>query len=133
MDSKRAARLPQANGFSRARWQDYAELGWLGLMLPEDVGGLACSFVETAIVMEAFGRGMVLEPFVQTALLCSAIIDRSGSDAKRQALLPAVIEGRLLLALADSEAGSRFKLGCGDRTVARKTAGGYLLSGAKTL
>ena len=120
-------------GFSRARWQDYAELGWLGLMLPEDVGGLACSFVETAIVMEAFGRGMVLEPFVQTALLCSAIIDRSGSNAKRQALLPAVIEGRLLLALADSEAGSRFKLGCGDRTVARKTAGGYLLSGAKTL
>ncbi|MFM0096599.1 acyl-CoA dehydrogenase family protein [Paraburkholderia nemoris] len=120
-------------GFSRARWQDYADLGWLGLMLPEDVGGLACSFVETAIVMEAFGRGMVLEPFVQTALLCSAIIDRSGSDAKRQALLPAVIEGRLLLALADSEAGSRFKLGCGDRTVARKTAGGYLLSGAKTL
>src|SRR5580692_7563788 len=65
-------------GFSRARWQDYADLGWLGLML---------------------------EPFVQTALLCSAIIDRSGSDAKRQALLPAVIEGRLLLALADSEAG----------------------------
>ena len=120
-------------GFSRARWQDYADLGWLGLMLPEDVGGLACSFVETAIVMEAFGRGMVLEPFVQTALLCSAIIERSGSNAKRQALLPAVIEGRLLLALADSEAGSRFKLGCGDRTVARKTAGGYLLSGAKTL
>lgn len=120
-------------GFSRARWQAYAELGWLGLTLPEDVGGLACSFVETAIVMEAFGRGMVLEPFVQTALLCSTIIDRSGSQTRRQTLLPAVIEGRLLLSLADSEAGSRFKLGCDAHTCARKTPGGYTLSGAKTL
>ncbi|SOE65739.1 Acyl-CoA dehydrogenase [Burkholderia sp. D7] len=120
-------------GFSRARWQDYAELGWLGLSLPEEVGGLACSFVETAILMEAFGRGMVLEPFVQTSLLCATIIERSGSAAKREALLPAVIEGRLLLSLADSEAGSRFKLGCTAHTRARTTPGGYLLSGAKTL
>jgi alkylation response protein AidB-like acyl-CoA dehydrogenase len=76
---------------------------------------------------------MVLEPFVQTALLCSTIIDRSGSQTKRQTLLPAVIEGRLLLSLADSEAGSRFKLGCDAQTGARKTPGGYTLSGAKTL
>jgi alkylation response protein AidB-like acyl-CoA dehydrogenase len=120
-------------GFSRARWQDYAELGWLGLSLPEEVGGLACSFVETAILMEAFGRGMVLEPFVQTSLLCATIIERSGSEAKRAELLPAVVEGRLLLSLADSEAGSRFKLGCDTHTRARTTQGGYLLSGAKTL
>ena len=120
-------------GFSRVRWQDYAELGWLGLSLPEEVGGLACSFVETAIVMEAFGRGMVLEPFVQTSLLCATIIERSGSQAQREALLPAVIEGRLLLSLADSEAGSRFKLGCTAHTRAHTTPGGYLLSGAKTL
>jgi alkylation response protein AidB-like acyl-CoA dehydrogenase len=120
-------------GFSRARWQDYAELGWLGLSLPEEVGGLACSFVETAILMEAFGRGMVLEPFVQTSLLCATIIERSGSQTQREALLPAVVEGRLLLSLADSEAGSRFKLGCDTHTRARTTPGGYLLSGAKTL
>ncbi|CAB3722141.1 acyl-CoA dehydrogenase family protein [Paraburkholderia rhynchosiae] len=120
-------------GFSRERWQSYAELGWLGLTLPEDVGGLACSFVETAVVMQAFGRGMVLEPVLQTAVLCATIVDRSGSEIQRQALLPAVIEGRLLLALADSEAGSRFKLGCVTHTSARKTQGGYLLSGAKTL
>lgn len=110
-------------GFSRVRWQDYAELGWLGLSLPEEVGGLACSFVETAIVMEAFGRGMVLEPFVQTSLLCATIIERSGSQAQREALLPAVIEGRLLLSLADSEAGSRFKLGCTAHTRAHTTPG----------
>jgi alkylation response protein AidB-like acyl-CoA dehydrogenase len=120
-------------GFSRERWRAYAELGWLGLTLPEDVGGLACSFIETAILMEAFGRGMVLEPFVQTALLCATIVDRSGSQAVRQSLLPAVIEGRLLLSLADSEAGSRFELGCDAHACARKTPGGYTLSGAKTL
>ena len=120
-------------GFSRARWQDYAELGWLGLSVPEEVGGLGCSFVETAILMEAFGRAMVLEPFVQTSLLCATIIERSGSEAKRAELLPAVVEGRLLLSLADSEAGSRFKLGCDTHTRARTRPGGYLLSGEKTL
>lgn len=120
-------------GFSREHWRQYAELGWLGLSLPDDVGGLECSFVETAIVLEAFGRGMVLEPFVTTALLCARIVDRSGSETHRQELLPALIEGRLLLALADSEAGSRFRLGCTDKTVARKIGSGYLLDGVKTI
>ncbi|PTB18874.1 acyl-CoA dehydrogenase [Trinickia symbiotica] len=120
-------------GFSRERWRDYAELGWLGLTLPEDVGGLGCSFVEVAILMEAFGRAMVLEPVVQTALLCATILERGDAKEKREALLPAVIEGKLLLSLADSEAGSRYKLGAHAQTHARKTGSGYLINGAKTL
>ncbi len=120
-------------GFSRERWRDYAELGWLGLTLPEDVGGLGCSFVEIAILMEAFGRAMVLEPVAQTALLCATIIERGDAKEKREALLPAVIEGKLLLSLADSEAGSRYAVGCHAKTHARKTGSGYLINGAKTL
>jgi alkylation response protein AidB-like acyl-CoA dehydrogenase len=120
-------------GFSRERWRDYAELGWLGLTMPEDVGGLGCSFVETAIVMEAFGRAMVLEPIVQTALLCATLLERGDVKQTREALLPSVIEGKVLLSLADSEAGSRYKVGCHGQTHARKTASGYLISGAKTL
>src|SRR5439155_23487233 len=120
-------------GFSRAHWQNYAELGWLGLLLPEDVGGLACSFVEAAIVLEAFGRGMVLEPFLATAVLCSRIVDRADADEPRKRLLPALIEGRLVLALADSENGSRDKVGCVELTSARKTGAGYVLRGAKTM
>jgi alkylation response protein AidB-like acyl-CoA dehydrogenase len=120
-------------GFSRDHWRAYAELGWLGLTLPEDVGGLGCSFVEMAIVMEALGRAMALEPVVQTALLCATIIERGDARHQRDLLLPAVIEGKLLLSLADSEAGSRYQVGCDARTHARKTGSGYLISGAKTL
>ncbi|MEX3958951.1 acyl-CoA dehydrogenase family protein [Trinickia sp. EG282A] len=120
-------------GFSRERWRDYAELGWLGLTLPEDVGGLGCSFVEMAILMEAFGRAMVLEPVAQTALLCATILERGDAKEKREALLPAVIKGKSLLSLADSEAGSRYKVGCHAQTHARKTGSGYLINGAKTL
>jgi alkylation response protein AidB-like acyl-CoA dehydrogenase len=120
-------------GFSRKHWRDYAELGWLGLTLPEDVGGLGCSFVEVAIVMEAFGRAMALEPVVQTALLCATIIERGDAKDTREALLPAVIEGNVLLSLADSEAGSRYTVGCHAQTHARKAGSGYLISGAKTL
>jgi len=120
-------------GYSRAHWQKYAELGWLGLSLPEDVGGLACSFVETAIVLEAFGRGMVLEPFLATAVLCSRIVDCADADETRKRLLPALIEGRLILALADSENGSRDRVGCVELTSAHKTGAGYVLRGAKTM
>ncbi|ACA95985.1 MULTISPECIES: acyl-CoA dehydrogenase family protein [Burkholderia cepacia complex] len=129
----RAHIAAQQEGFSRDHWRAYAELGWLGLTLPEDVGGLGCSFVEMAILMEALGRGMVLEPVVQTALLCATLVERGDAKTPRETLLPAVIEGKLLLSLADSEAGSRYTVGCHARTHARKTAAGYLISGAKTL
>lgn len=130
------ARRHQANsteGFSREHWQQFADLGWLALNLPEDVGGLDCTFAETAIVLESFGRGMVVEPFVVSAVLCARIIDRSGSDYHRHDLLPALIEGRLLLAFADSENGSRFSVGCCAETYAVKTPQGYTLNGLKTL
>lgn len=130
---ERRQQVGSGEGFSRAHWQQFADLGWLALTLPEDVGGLDCSFVETSLVLESFGRGMVLEPFVSSAVLCARIVDRSGSDYHRNDLLPALIEGRLLLALADTECGSRFSVGCAEDTIARKTAQGYQLSGVKTL
>ena len=120
-------------GFSRDHWQTFADLGWLALTLPEDVGGLDCSFVEASVVLESFGRGMVLEPFISSVILCSRIVDRSGSDYHRKDLLPALIEGRLLLALADSECDSRFTIGCTEETLARRSGEGYQLNGLKTM
>jgi alkylation response protein AidB-like acyl-CoA dehydrogenase len=120
-------------GFSRKHWQQFADLGWLALTLPEDVGGFGCSFVESSLVLEAFGRGMVLEPFVTSAILCARIVDRSGSESHRQELLPALAEGRMLMALADGEAGSRFSIGGAGGTVAQKAGDGYRLDGTKML
>ncbi|MCM2459388.1 acyl-CoA dehydrogenase [Pseudomonas sp. CG7] len=130
---ERRQQASHGESFSRKHWQQFADLGWLALNLPEDVGGLECSFAETSIVLEAFGRGLVLEPFVSTAVLCARIIDRSGNDQQRQALLPALIQGSLLLAFADMENGSRFAVGCTQQTFAEKTPGGYRLNGLKTL
>lgn len=120
-------------GFSRKHWQQFADLGWLALALPEDVGGLGCSFVEASLVLEAFGRGMVLEPFVISTMLCARIVERSGAQALRAELLPSLAEGGLLLALADSEEGSRFVVGGAKNTLAEKTEAGYRLNGVKTL
>lgn len=121
-----------AEGWSREHWKLYAELGWLGLNLPEDVGGLGCSMVETMVLAEQFGRGMVLEPFLSTAVLCARLLDRCGNEAARQELLPALIGGELLLALAHDEPGAR-GADARPRLEAARSSGGYRLGGTKIL
>ena len=120
-------------GFSAEHWQTFAELGWLALGLPEDVGGLGFSFLETTLVMEELGRALAPEPFVSTAVLGSRIIDRSGVQSLRSTLLPQIAEGKLRLALAHSEAKSRYNLAAVSATRARSTDEGYVIDGTKTL
>ena len=117
--------------FSDQNWSTYAELGWLALGLPEDVGGLACSFVETAIVMQELGRVLALEPYTTSAVLCAHIVDASGSQTHRSELLPELAAGNLRLALAHSEADSRYELNAVRATAARATNDGYVLNGAQ--
>lgn len=124
--------LATREGFSPAAWQSYAEMGWLGLELPEDVGGLDCSFVETVLLMEEFGRVLALEPFASSAILCAGIVNKSGNQPQRLALLQSLIEGRALLALAHSEAGDRYARGP-MRSGAVPTSDGFVLNGEKTL
>lgn len=125
--------LTTAEGFSRDNWQQYADLGWIGMSFPEDAGGLGFSFVETAIILEQFGRGLVMEPYAVNAVLCARIIERSGSKAHRDALLPAISEGKLLVALAHAEAGSRFDLKAVKATTAKAAGKGFTITGTKTL
>ena len=122
-----------SRGFSEANWNSYAEFGWLGLGLPEDVGGLACSFVETAILVQELGRALVLEPYTTTAILCARIVDASQSSEQRSALLPELAEGKLRLALAHSEADARYELSAVRATQAKSDDNGYVLSGIKML
>jgi len=122
-------------GWSPASWKQYAELGWLGLAIPEEFGGLGCGFVETALVAEELGRGMVLEPYIACAVLAARLIERGdapGFAAQRQALLAGMAEGSAIVLLANSEAASRFELDWVD-TRARRHGDGWLLDGAKLL
>jgi alkylation response protein AidB-like acyl-CoA dehydrogenase len=96
-------------GFSRENWRQFAELGWLGAALPEDFGGIGGNALETSIVMEAFGRGLVTEPYLPTVVLGANLIADAGSQAQREEILPAVVEGKCLLAVAYAEPTSRYE------------------------
>ena len=90
----------EVDGWGGALWQQYAELGLLGLPFAEAHGGFGGGAVETMIVMEAFGRGLVLEPYFATVILGGGLLRRAASPARQQELLPQVAQGKLKLAFA---------------------------------
>ncbi|MDH3234123.1 MAG: acyl-CoA dehydrogenase family protein [Alphaproteobacteria bacterium] len=119
-------------GFSRAHWKQFAELGWLAMALPEEHGGLGGGAVETAVLMEVFGRGLVLEPFFATVVLGAGLVADAGSADQQGEILPAVAEGGMLLAFAHGEPTSRFDLNA-VATKAEKNGSGYTISGHKAV
>lgn len=124
--------LQSADGWSRELWKQYAELGLLGLPFAEKHGGFGGGPVETMIVMEAFGRALVLEPFVATVVLSGGLLRHAGSEAQQAAILPKIASGELLLAFAHAERQSRYDLG-DVLTSAKRDGSGFALDGAKTL
>jgi alkylation response protein AidB-like acyl-CoA dehydrogenase len=127
---QRRALAKSADGFSRAHWKQFAELGLLALPFPEDFGGMNGNAVDTMLVMEAFGRGLVLEPYLATVVVAGGLIRDAGSSAQREALLPTIAGGELMLALAHYERGARYEVSRID-TAAKADGSGWTLSGAK--
>ncbi len=121
--------LASTNGFSARIWRSLARLGLFNLGLPETVGGYGGP-IEIMLVMEQFGRNLVLEPFVSTVVLGGALINARGTVAQRAKLLPKIATGDCRLALAHREEGSRYVL---DRvgTLALRGRGTYHLTGSK--
>jgi alkylation response protein AidB-like acyl-CoA dehydrogenase len=117
-------------GFSRANWRTFVELGWLGLGLPEAAGGYGGSFVDTAVLMEVLGRGLVLEPYLTSAVLGGGLLKHGGSEAQQQALIPELVAGDLMIAFAFAERQSRFNP-ADVATRAEEDGGGYVLRGEK--
>ena len=119
-------------GFSRENWRQFAELGWLALPFPEDVGGLGGTPVEVMLLMEAFGRGLVLEPYLPAILLAGRTLAHACEAARAAELLAPVIAGERIPALADEEAGTR-----GDPAATAATAtpdgGGFRITGRKAV
>jgi alkylation response protein AidB-like acyl-CoA dehydrogenase len=119
-------------GFSAEAWSQYADLGLLALPYPEDFGGLGGNAVDVMLVMEQFGQGLLLEPYLSTVVLCGGLIRDAAPDAMKQKLLPEIAAGKLKLALAAYEAAGRYELsyvGC----KAEQSGGGWRLSGRKTV
>ncbi len=100
-------RRAEHEGFSAQVWRAMAELGWLALPLPETYGGHGAGAVETGILMEAMGRGLMAEPYLATVVLGAGLVAEAGTDAQKQAILPRVASGEMRLAFAHGERASR--------------------------
>jgi alkylation response protein AidB-like acyl-CoA dehydrogenase len=118
-------------GFSTEIWKQFAELGWLALPISEAHGGLGGGAIEVGILMEAFGRGIVSEPYLSTVVIGASLVAECGTETQKQALLPDIADGSLVLAFAHSERQARFDL-ADVRTTAKKTPDGWRLDGHKT-
>jgi pimeloyl-CoA dehydrogenase small subunit len=129
---KRRAIVRSGEGHSRSVWKGMADLGLLGVPFAEAFGGFAGSAVETMLVMEEFGRGLVLEPYLSSVILCGNLVRLAGEEAQKAALLPPLIEGRLLLAFAHGEPQSRYDLN-NVETRARRERDEFILDGNKSV
>ena len=97
-------------GFGEDNWKKFADLGWLGISVSEDSGGFGGSAIESMLIMEAFGKGLVVEPFLETVIMAGGLIDDHGSDQQKSSFLEPAIAGEMHLALAYAEPQSRFNL-----------------------
>src|SRR5882724_3599870 len=102
--------MAEPEGWSRALWRQYAELGLTALPFAEEHGGIGGGPVETMIVMEAFGRALALEPSFATIVLGGGFLKAGASNAVRDELLPKVAAGETLLSFAHTERQSRYDL-----------------------
>jgi pimeloyl-CoA dehydrogenase small subunit len=117
-------------GWSKTVWNKLAEQGLLGLPFPEADGGFGAGAVETAIVMEALGKALVIEPYLSTVILGGGFLRHGGSDAQKAAHVPSIIDGSKTLAFAQLEKNSRYNL-ADVTTTAKKKGSGWIIDGEK--
>ena len=117
-------------GFSRDNWATFAELGWLGLPFTEEDGGFGGTPVDTMIMLEEFGKGLVVEPYVPTVVMAGTAIAEGASAELKENLLAEIIAGSKLAALAFVEPQARFNLADVTTTATGKD-GGYIINGFK--
>ena len=119
-------------GYSKEYWGSMADLGWLGLAFDEEDGGFGGNQIDTLVLMEQFGKGLVLEPFLANIVLGGGIIKRAASPAIKESIIPSLIEGKLQITLAYAEEQSRFDIE-DVATAAREEDGGFIINGKKSM
>jgi alkylation response protein AidB-like acyl-CoA dehydrogenase len=118
------------DGFSRKHWASFAELGLLAAPFSVDAGGLGGGALATMIVMQEFGRHLVVEPLLETVIVAGGLIENAGSSAQREQFIPDIAAGKSIWALAWAERGSRYDFN-NVATTARRDGAAYLLNGDK--
>jgi len=128
---ERRRAIVQSGGFDRAAWQELAELGLCGLYVPEAHDGMGMGPIDAMVVMEELGRGMVLEPLLQS-LMAGAVIAAYADEALRKAWLSQIASGEAIVALAYQERTARYRLDVCEAQ-ATQAPGGYVLNARKSV
>ena len=129
---KRQEIAESEKGYSPELWRTYAELGWTAVPFAEDDGGLGGGPIELMLMMEQFGRGLVVEPFLATIVLAGGVLQRAASAPQKEQWLSGIIEGSIQAALAFSEPQGRFEIS-DIATSAKANSDKYILNGHKNL
>ncbi|MDH2356532.1 pimeloyl-CoA dehydrogenase small subunit [Bradyrhizobium sp. SSUT112] len=122
--------LKEKGGWSRVVWSRFAEQGLLGLPFAEADSGFGGGGVETMIVMEAFGRALVVEPYLATVVIGGGFLRHGGSNVQKAAHLPGIIDGSKTFGFAQLEKNSRYDLN-DVTTSAKKSGDGWVIDGEK--
>lgn len=117
-------------GFSKDLWKQMAELGWVGILIPEEYGGAGMGLADLAVVLEALGRTLAPEPFLSTVLLAGQLLTQAGSVPQKQTWLPGIAAGEKIVSVAYQEARSRYDLHRVTTKAARQGES-WVLSGEK--
>jgi alkylation response protein AidB-like acyl-CoA dehydrogenase len=128
----REAIVKTEEGWKPENWNQFAELGLLGVPFAEEFGGLGGSVVDTMIVMEQFGKGLVVEPYMPSVVLAGGLISSLGSKEQVESIIPTIISGEARYAFAHSEPQSRFDL-YDVKTSAVTNDGDFVLNGFKSV
>ncbi len=102
----RRQKLLESGGFGSREWQVYGELGWLGLAIPEAFGGMGGGLQDLLTILQASGRGLLMEPLTSTLVIGATLIEQLGNEQQKSALLPLIADGSLTLGFAHSPNGA---------------------------
>ena len=116
------------DGFDKAAWKEIAEMGWTGIIIPEEFGGSGLGYLTLGLVLEEMGRTLTASPLLSTAAATSALL-LAGNDAQKQEWLPKIAEGKAIAALAVDEKSHHAPESM--TLEAKKAGGGYTLNGKK--
>jgi len=117
-------------GFSQELWSKMAELGWLGLVLPEEYNGMGMGFMDLIILLQEMGRNIVPGPFFSTVILGSLPILNAGTEEQKKEFLPKIASGKMLITLAITEPSARYDA-AGIETKATAQGDSFVINGTK--
>ena len=122
--------MDDEKGYVPKLWQKMTDLGWQGLVIPEEYGGIGSGFLDLVVLLEEMGRALVPGPFVPTVVYGGRMIQSAGTQEQKQKFLPAIADGELIMTLALMESTGSFDP-AGISTTAKASGENFIINGSK--